>query len=167
MITQFILLVFSALLLVAAWKDVTEYKIPNIIPAALVLIWPVAAFFLGLGWMDIVLSVAVSIGVLGICMALWAPGLIGGGDGKLLAATSLWFAWPDVQSFLLYALLAGGVLSLGLLIIRKLVPAMGMAGKALQGTALEEGGASPYGIAITAGALLALPSSHLLMTTAS
>lgn len=160
--SEFIPLIFAALMLMAAWDDATKFKISNVFPAALVLLWPVMLITTGAGWQDALIGLGVGLTTLLICMALWAPGWIGGGDGKLIAATALWFSWPDVLSFLGVVVLAGGVLSLSLVMLRKAAPAFGLIGDRVSGTALEEGAAAPYAIAIAAGALIVLPGSHII-----
>lgn len=164
MLANLVLLGFVGLMLAAAWSDMAGYRIPNWIPAALIALWPLAAFALGLSWGQIGLSLATFAGVLAIGMALWAPGFIGGGDAKLIAAAALWFGWPGVLSFLLWCVLCGGVLALGLLLMRKAVPAMPVfKPEWVARTALADGAPAPYGIAIAAGAMIALPSTLIAL----
>ena len=164
MLANLVLLGFVGLILAAAWSDMAGYRIPNWIPAALIALWPLAAFALGLSWGQIGLSLATFAGVLAIGMALWAPGFIGGGDAKLIAAAALWFGWPGVLSFLVWCVLCGGVLALALLLMRKAVPAMPVfKPEWVARTALADGAPAPYGIAIAAGAMIALPSTLIAL----
>ena len=44
--------------------------------------------------------------------ALFAAGLFGGGDAKLMAAAALWLGWSTGTSVLVFTALAGGVLAI-------------------------------------------------------
>jgi prepilin peptidase CpaA len=155
------LLAFTFLMLIAAWTDVAKFTIPNWIPAVMIMIWAAAAPFLGLGWSGAGLSLATFVIVLGLGMALWAPGWLGGGDVKLIAAGALWFGWPNVLIFILFAAAAGGVLALALIALRRLAPALPLSAETLAKSALAPGAPAPYAVAIAAGALLTLPRSAL------
>lgn len=155
------LLSFAFLMLVAAWTDVAKFTIPNWIPAVMIVIWALAAPFLSLGWAGAGLSIATFMIVLALGMALWAPGWLGGGDVKLIAAGALWFGWPDVLAFVLFAAASGGVLALVLIALRRVAPALPVSAEAIGKSALAPGAPAPYAVAIAAGALLVLPQSAL------
>jgi prepilin peptidase CpaA len=140
---------------------VRRYTIPNWIPGVLIAVWIGSAPFLQLGWSGAGVSLLTFAVVLAVGMALWAPGWVGGGDVKLLAAGALWFGWPDAMMFLLYAMIAGGVLAVVLLALRKLSPVLPVSPDALVKTPLAEGAPAPYAVAIAAGALLVLPQSAI------
>lgn len=162
MIAQALVLVFVGLMAFAAWTDLTRFKIPNWLCLVVVAVFPVYGFAAGLdvsAWGSHLLGGLVGL-LLG--MALFAPGYIGGGDGKLFAAASLWFGWGDFLPYLLTTLLAGGALAVLLLLARKnLAPYAGMGGITSH-EALQQGGPVPYGIALAAGAMWWLPKSGLL-----
>ncbi|MCP2670964.1 prepilin peptidase [Maricaulaceae bacterium EIL42A08] len=155
------LLVFIGLMLAAAWTDMARFTIPNWIVLAMIAFWIVSAPFLGLGWMGAGLSVATFVGFLAVGMLLWAPGWLGGGDVKLIAAGALWFGWPDAMMFLLAAAASGGVLALALVLLRRVSPALPVDAEWLGKTALAQGAPAPYAVAIASGALLWLPNSAL------
>ncbi len=150
------------LILLAAIEDVRRYTISNWIPAALIALWCFYAPFSGLGWTDAGLSLAAGMGVLLLTIALWMPGWLGGGDAKLMAAAALWFGWPSVLSFLLLAMISGGALALGLLLARRVAPALPVRPGWIATGPLAEGAPVPYGVAIAAGAFWALPYSPLM-----
>jgi len=162
MFANLLILAFALLMMSAAWSDLVGYRIANWIPAAIIALWPVAAFALGLGWTTVGVSLLVFFAVLAISMALWAPGFIGGGDAKLIAAAALWFSWPDVLAFLFWCVIAGGALAVMLLLGRRLAPALRLDAGWVAKSPLADGAPVPYAVAIAAGALIALPSSHLL-----
>lgn len=161
MISNIALLGFAFLMLCAVWYDVRSFTIPNWVPGALIVGWVLAAPFLGLSWMDAGLSFLTGFGVLALGIALWAPGWVGGGDVKLLAAGALWFGWPDGLAFLLIAVAAGGVLAVILVVLRQMVNMLPISSDVLGSTALAQGAPVPYAIAIAAGALLVLPQAQM------
>ncbi|WP_421792853.1 A24 family peptidase [Hyphobacterium sp.] len=158
---QFLLLVFVFFMVLAAAKDAMSFTIPNWLVGAMALTFPLAAGLLGLGWMEFGIHVGVGVVALLIGMALFAPGWIGGGDAKLIAAAALWFGFPDALIFLAKSALMGGVLAVALIMLRRAAPATGLPQRWLTGTLLAEGAPAPYGIALAAGAMWTLPSSQL------
>lgn len=163
---QFILLVFVFFMVLAAARDAMSFTIPNWLSGGLALAFPIGAALLGLGWMDFGLHLLVGFGALLIGMALFAPGWIGGGDAKLIAAAALWFGWPDAAMFIAKSALMGGVLAVGLIMLRRAAPATGLPQKWLTGTLLADGAPAPYGIALAAGALWTLPDSQIFLLAA-
>lgn len=157
-------LAFAFLMTLAALKDAMSFTIPNWLSGGVALTFPLAAAVLGLGWTEFGLHIAVGLGALVLGMALYAPGWIGGGDAKLIAAAALWFGWPDALIFLGKAALMGGALAVALLMLRRIVPATGLPTGWVARTPLAEGAPAPYGIALAAGALWTLPGSALLTT---
>ncbi|XBQ14828.1 MAG: prepilin peptidase [Oceanicaulis sp.] len=153
------IIAFAVLMGWAAWRDVASYTIPNWIPAAMIGLWLVAAPFLGLGWVGAGQSLAVFAVALAIGLAVWAPGWLGGGDVKLIAAGALWFGWPDAVAFVLYALVLGGVLALALLTLRRFTPALKISADLIGKTPLASGAPAPYAVAIAGSALVLLPGS--------
>ena len=57
--------------------------------------------------------------VLAIAFAFFAFGWIGGGDAKLVSATTLWFGFGFMLQYLIYAALLGGALTLLILWFRR------------------------------------------------
>ncbi|MGQ0741219.1 MAG: A24 family peptidase [Alphaproteobacteria bacterium] len=167
--------VVPALLVLAAAWDLVSFTIPNLFPAALVLLFAVfalvllvsaeggsaAAIWSDLGWHFAAALIALAAGV-----ALYATGLVGGGDAKLFAAASLWLGWNALFEYTLYASLLGGALTLALLAMRKLpLPAM-LHGQSWLLRLADRGAGVPYGIALAAAALIMLPESDLFRLAA-
>jgi len=152
--------IFPALVIVAALKDVTSYTIPNRIPLALVAAFPAAALAAGLPAGDIGLHLGVGLAALVLGMVMFALRWIGGGDAKLFAAAALWLGWPAAASYATWTALAGGGLALSLLALRSgyLKPYV-VTGPAWFSRLAETGENVPYGVAIAAGALAAFPAS--------
>lgn len=162
MAAQYMLLVFVFLMAFAAIKDAMSFTIPNWLNGAIVLLFPVAAIAFGMSWADFGIHLAVGAAALVLGMALFAPGWIGGGDAKLIAAAALWFGWPDAGMFLAKSALMGGALAVILLMLRRMVPATNLSAGWVAKTPLAEGAPAPYGIALAAGAFWTLPGSTLL-----
>jgi prepilin peptidase CpaA len=81
--------------------------------------------------------------------ALFAIGIIGGGDAKFYAAVAAWFRLAEGLRLLVYVSLAGFGLILAWFLIRRL------RGIPVQRRAQDDAGKFPYGVAIAAGAVLA------------
>lgn len=162
MFVQILVLAFLGLVIFAALNDVVSFKIPNWVCLAIIGLFPIYGIAAGLdlnAWGYHLLGGALGL-LLG--MALFATGGLGGGDGKLFAAAALWFGWSDFFSFLFLTMLAGGGLAMILLMIRRsLSENVALAGL-LNHRAFEMGEPVPYGVAIAAGALWALPFAGVL-----
>jgi prepilin peptidase CpaA len=95
-------------------------------------------------------------------MVLFAFRVMGGGDAKLIAATTLWLGVDGTVAFLVYTALAGGVLTLALMWARRNLAQMVPSLPGPLGRHLESKGDIPYGVAICAGGLLAISHADLL-----
>ena len=138
------------LLVLAAIQDGWRLKISDWISgliaigafAALVLDGPVSGL-----WQNFLLFAAV----LAVGTFMFGRGWMGGGDIKLLAASSLWFNLNDGWKTLVAIAIAGGIETLIIMIVRRLPWPDRARSKALL---LKRGGPIPYGIAIALGVAL-------------
>ena len=105
------------LLIAAAASDITRYRIPNTIVYAIVAAFAVGAIF-NFAWPAIVWPVLAGVAMFLFGALLFAFGLFGGGDVKLIAAMALWTGFADLPRFLLIMGAAGGLLGLVLLLKR-------------------------------------------------
>src|SRR5262249_43332674 len=107
---------FTGLMAVAAFEDLRRLVIPNRLILALCVLWP---FYLAVAPKLILASGAVAAGcaagVFAVGALLFARGLIGGGDVKLLAVATLWAGPAATPALLVSTGLLGGLLSLVLL----------------------------------------------------
>jgi prepilin peptidase CpaA len=88
---------------------------------------------------------------------------MGGGDAKLLAATSLWFGFnPALVEFLIFVSIIGGLATLMILIIRTQANTILAIGLPVPSSILLAK-KIPYGIAIAIGGFVAFPSSPLFL----
>jgi prepilin peptidase CpaA len=106
------------LLLAAALSDVTRYRIPNAIVYAIAAAFAVGAIA-NFAWPAIVWPVLAGVAMFLLGAVLFAFGLFGGGDVKLVAAMALWTGFADLPRFLLIMGAAGGLLGLVLLLKRR------------------------------------------------
>jgi prepilin peptidase CpaA len=158
-----LLLVFPALVITAALRDVVSYTIPNWISVALAAAFPVAALAQGLPLPTLGLDLAIGVAALAVGMVMFALRWIGGGDAKLFAAAALWLGWPAIMSYLAFTAIAGGALAVGLLGLRSpMLRGYVLSGPAWFSRLAEPGENVPYGVAIAIGALAAFPASALM-----
>jgi prepilin peptidase CpaA len=100
----------TAILLIAAGvNDVRRYRIPNTIVYAIVIAFAVGAAF-SFSWPAVGWSALAGVGMFLLGAGLFAFGLFGGGDVKLVAAMALWTGFADLPRFLLVMTAAGGLL---------------------------------------------------------
>jgi prepilin peptidase CpaA len=95
-----------------------------------------------------------------VAFGCFAMGWVGGGDAKIAAAAALWFGFPDLMNYLLYASLFGGALTLLLLQFRQWPLPYALSGQVwlIKLHARESG--IPYGIALAIGALMIYPQTE-------
>ncbi len=157
MIVLIAMLAFPALMIFAALNDLFTMTIPNKISVALVAIFLVLSPLAGFSLAQIGSHFSCSAVVLAMTFALFSFGVIGGGDAKLAAATSLWLGWANVLDYGLLASIIGGALTLGILSLRSM-PLPGFLLKVEWATRLHDKNEGvPYGIALAAAALLIYP----------
>lgn len=145
-------LILVFLLGAAAAEDAARLKISNL-TVVLVLVAAVVATSLVGPELGLWQNLAVFISLLAVGTPLFAAGKLGGGDVKLLAATGLWFDLGGALTMLLAVVLAGGVLALLILAVRLFGWSEGMLRRV---QVLRAGAGIPYGVAIAAGALIAI-----------
>lgn len=149
--------VFLALLLVAALGDLWRFRIPNLVTLALAVLFLVAALpnAFEVAWLG-------HLGAGAVMLLIGAVGfrfrVVGGGDVKLLAATSLWLGFGLLAYHVLLTAVLGLGLALVLLVLRRvLVPVMVAAaplGEQWLPRGLQDGQPIPYGVAIAVSALI-------------
>jgi prepilin peptidase CpaA len=152
-----------ALMVVAAATDVMSFRIPNwltiliailFFPMALATQMPLAEF----GSHLLAGAILFAVGY-----ALFALGLFGGGDSKLMAAAGLWFGTAQTLPFLIMTALAGGLLAAGIM-FWSVFMVMWDFHDPVAGTVIDKGIRKmkpklPYGFAFAVGAILAFPQS--------
>lgn len=155
-----ILLIFPAMMAFAAASDLFTMTISNRVSLILVAGFLVLAFLTGMSWPAIGMHLAAGLLVLSICFVCFALGWMGGGDAKLAASTALWLGWSQLLDYAVYASLFGGLLTIGLLVLRGAPlhpPFLLREGWYARMTDAKTG--IPYGIALAAAGLMLYPQS--------
>ena len=112
-------LVFPAGMIFAGWRDVVSYEVPNWVSVCLVAAFAAGAALAGLAMTTVAWHFAAGAAVLMVGWGLFALGVVGGADVKMLAAAAVWTGWSALAEYLLVVALSGGVLALGLIIWRR------------------------------------------------
>jgi len=163
MIAASVFVILPLCLAIAAFSDLFTMTIPNRVSAILVLSFLFIAPFAGLQLNEIASHMGGASAVLVVCFVLFALNTMGGGDAKLLAATSLWFGLnSSLVEFLGYVGVMGGLAALTILMVRSQTNIILAIGLPVPNSILLAK-KIPYGIAIAAGGFIAFPSSPLFI----
>jgi len=155
------LFIFPVLMAYAASSDLLTMRIANWLVAVIVGAYFVLALLAQLPWSEIGVSVASAVIVLAIAFAFFAFGWIGGGDAKLVSATTLWVGFGLMLPYLIYAALLGGGLTLLMLALRRYpLPAWLARHKWIDRLHDRKSGV-PYGIALAIAGLLVYPETAI------
>jgi len=158
-----ILVIFPFCMLFAAISDAVSMTIANRVSVMLVATFVAIAPFTGMPWEAIGLHLAGGAAVLAVTFAMFAIGGMGGGDAKLLAATSVWMGFGILLlQYLVYGAMLGGLLTLAILWFRGSAVSI-VAGRNmfLRHFADRKAGI-PYGVALGAAGLLVYPETPLM-----
>lgn len=147
---------FIALLVWAAGCDIARMEIPNRISVLLAALYPPLAYAAGAPLEAIGLHLAVGAAALAGGYLLFHLNVFGGGDAKILASTLVWTGTGAAIPLLFWTALAGGLLSLTLIVARRL-SAPAPAHPAFLNRLLDPQTGAPYVVAIAVGGLAALP----------
>jgi len=154
-----VLLIFPAAMAFAAASDLFTMRISNKVSLLLVVGFAVLAPFVGFDFPMLAEHVLVGGLVLALGFTCFSFGWMGGGDAKIAAATALWFGGFHSLVFLLNAAVMGGALTLLLVFARRMpLPAMVADVDWIQRLYNNANGI-PYGIALSASALMVYPET--------
>lgn len=162
MFVAFLTAAVVAVMLCASVSDIRRMRIPNT-HVLFVLVAFAAAFAVspddfGRWWEHL-----AALGIfLAVTFAMFCAGMLGAGDAKYGAALALWVGLPHLLVFLFFMTLAGGVLGVLSLLMRKYKPFENPPAESWMAQAQGGASAVPYGIAISAGALAALLHSGFI-----
>lgn len=153
---------FFVLTLAAAATDIASMTIPNRIPAGLILLFAIAAAMGPLDLTAIGWHVGVGVAVFAATAGLFALGAFGGGDAKLMPSVALWLGPAATADFVLHTAVAGGVLGLGFILMRRLPHPAVASTQPWFARLMDPAGGIPYGIAIAYGAVATASRSPLI-----
>lgn len=164
MVTAAILVVFPLCMAMAACSDLLTMTIPNRLSVILIASFLAVAPLAGLSFHDMLMHLAGGGIVFAVCFALFAFGIMGGGDAKILAASALWFGFDQsLFIYIMYVSVFGGLLSLAIISMRSQHDLIMTYGIPVPQTIMHKKKV-PYGIAIGAAAFIAYPSSPLVLS---
>jgi prepilin peptidase CpaA len=147
--TDLLLGALAVILVVAAVIDVRTFTISNRLNMVVALLAPVFWWSIGMPlWPDVAIHVGVAVAVFVLLSIAFFMGMMGGGDVKLAAALALWFSPAATLRFLVFMSIAGGLLTLIVLVIHKVRSSPGRP-------------KVPYGVAIAIGGLMILAQRFL------
>ncbi len=144
---------FSGFLLIAAISDFSRLKVPNILTASFAALGLAAVAHQGLNPM--LTAVGIGLTVLLCGFLLFSFGVLGGGDGKLIAAASIWLGTSALVDFAVLIALFGGGLAVLILLARRSMAAQVMLGATWMERLSAPRPPVPYAIAIAPAGIIA------------
>ena len=141
-------------------QDCRTLQISNYFSICLIIVFLPAAILSGMSWGDLLFHYLISIAVLALMIPLFIYGILGGGDVKLLVATSIWFNWQDLGGYFFLITLLGGVLAVVVLLVRRFYKNRPV--KPLLPWISGDAGL-PYGVAIGISAIVLIPKISVLI----
>jgi prepilin peptidase CpaA len=141
----------GGVLIAAAISDVISLRIPNYLSVALVALFAIYAIADAMPLDALLWHVIAGATVLAVGMALFAFGLFGGGDTKLLAAAALLIGWSSLLPLVVMVAVVGGLLAVVIATMRargvmELLSTLGVRGAIFE----ADRAYVPYAVAIAA-----------------
>lgn len=157
--------VFPLLMIIAGAGDALSLRIPNWLTLSIFAAFFPLAFATGMPLDVFGLHVLTAVILFVIGFMLFSAGLFGGGDAKLLAAAGIWFGSSQALPFLVFTVMAGGVLAL----LVGMWSIISMSWELRDGTWSKKLSSLrpsvPYGYAFAIGAILAFPQSWWMVAS--
>lgn len=164
MLEALIFVVFPFCMLFAAISDALCMTIANRVSLVLVATFVVVAPLTGMALSEFGLHLAAGAAVLVVTFGLFALGGMGGGDAKLLAATSVWMGFNiSLVEYLVTSSILGGLLTMAILVYRRSPLAIVTRQNPVLRNFANEAVGIPYGIALGLGGLVAYTGSPLMV----
>lgn len=149
--TNTLILLLGLALAIAVWTDLRARVIPNGLTIAIACAAP--AFWLAEGmspWPGMAVQIGLGLGVFALFAGLFAAGVMGGGDVKLMGAIALWLPLADLMPMLVLTAMAGGIVTLATILWHRLRRNPGQP-------------EVPYGVAIALAAYACLGERYLYL----
>lgn len=144
------MLALSACMVWVVISDAWRYIIPNTLNLLIIALYALGSVFLPV---DPLMALVAAVTMLAVGLGLFALGLMGGGDIKLLVALTLWTGWSMASpQFIFLTAIFGGVLVLMILPLRVVLPPLWLKLRPTKNLPrlLTKKQPVPYGIAIAA-----------------
>ncbi|MEL6709859.1 MAG: prepilin peptidase [Pseudomonadota bacterium] len=143
-----LLVALAIALIIAAISDIRERKIANWLNLGIAAGAPLFWIATGMAiWPDMLIQLALAFVVFWAFAGLFALGWLGGGDVKLLGAIALWLTPMAFLDLLIVMAFVGGAIAVAFVFRRMIFRPKTQA-------------TLPYGVAISAGALWVIASTH-------
>lgn len=111
----------ALLLIVGAVTDIRERVISNRLNLAIAISAPLYWWATGIAlWPGVGIQIGMAAAIFAVFALLFALGLMGGGDVKLLGALALWLPWQEMGKLLVIMAIVGGVITVATLLYHKL-----------------------------------------------
>ena len=159
--STFALFIFPVAMAIAASSDLFTMRISNKLVLALTAAFFITALAINLPMQQFAMHVLCALIVLAVAFGLFALRLIGGGDAKLAAATTLWLGFGTTLPYLAYTAFFGGILTILILVVRgiPLNPTLGKMGWLARLHNKRSG--IPYGIAMAVAGIMVYTNSNI------
>jgi prepilin peptidase CpaA len=159
-----VLLAFPAAMAFCGSHDFVRMTIPNLVTGGLVILFVAVALLAGMSPGMIGWHLLAGLLTLLVTFALFAGGVFGGGDAKMVAAAGVWLGFDQLMDYALLATLLGGALTLMLLQARAYPWPRLVLGVPFIARLTNEKEGIPYGVALGAAALLLYPETEIWRT---
>jgi len=145
--------------------DASKFIIPNWLVGSLLLVYPIALVLanFAVDWKMDLLGMLL---MFAIGYVIFALRLMGGGDVKLIIVLALWVGWEKLAMFGFNFAVLGGVLSIVILLVRKIIPHM-VSDKGKLPRIFKNKQPVPYGLAIAGAFLMMLYTSDIPIVASS
>lgn len=155
------LLFFPVAMAIAASSDLLTMRISNKLVLLLTAGFFIVAIAINLPLQQFAMHVLCALIVLAVAFGLFALRLIGGGDAKLAAATTLWLGFGMTLPYLAYAALFGGVLTILILVVRGIPLSPVLARMGWLARLHNKRAGIPYGIALAVAGIVVYSNSAI------
>ena len=166
MLEAAVMVFFPIIMAFAACSDLFTMTISNRASIALVAGFPPLALVLGIPLETVLWHLSCGGGILVLTFSMFCMGWVGGGDAKLAAATAVWLGWQNIFEYGLIAAIFGGVLTLGLLAVRRWPLPIFLMRMPWIARLHDEKSGIPYGIALAAAGLVLYPHTLVWLRAA-
>ena len=145
---------FPVVMAIAASSDLFTMRISNKLVLLITVAFFIVAISINLPLQQFAMHVLCALIVLAVAFGLFALRLIGGGDAKLAAATTLWLGFGMTLPYLAYAALFGGVLTILILVVRGIPLNPTLARMGWLARLHNKRSGIPYGIALAVAGIM-------------
>lgn len=164
MVLAAILIIFPLCMAVTVFSDTLSMTIPDRVSVILLGAFVLLAALSGMRPLSIGLDLLCGAAVFAVCFVLFALGVMGGGDAKVLTASSVWFGFSSaLMTYFVTISLIGGLLAVVFVLVRSRCDLLMSTRLPLPAHFYDTKAGVPYGIAIGIAGLICYPQSPLML----